>query len=33
MTKTRKCLALVLAFVMALSLVCIPGLAYDKKDV
>ena len=33
MTKTRKCLALVLAFVMALSLVCIPGLAYDQKDV
>ena len=33
MTKTRKCLAFVLAFVMALSLICIPGLAYDKKDV
>ena len=33
MTKTRKCLAFVLAFVMALSLICIPGFAYDKKDV
>lgn len=33
MTKTRKCLAFVLAFVMALSLFCIPGLAYDQKDV
>ncbi len=32
MTKTRKCLAFVLAFVMALSLVCIPGLAYGKDE-
>ena len=32
MTKTRKCLALVLAFVMALSLVCIPGLAYEGPE-
>ena len=32
MTKTRKCLALVLALVMALSLICIPGLAYEGPE-
>ena len=32
MTKTRKCLAFVLAFVMALSLICIPGLAYEGPE-
>ena len=33
MTKMKKCLAFVLALVMALSLACIPGFAYDKKAV
>ena len=32
MTKTRKCLAFVLALVMAMSLICIPGLAYEGPD-
>lgn len=32
MTKTRKCLAFVLALVMAFSLACIPGLAYGKDE-
>ena len=33
MTKMKQCLAFVLALVMAFSLACIPGFAYDKKDV
>ena len=32
MTKTRKCLAFVLALVMAMSLICIPGLAYEGPE-
>ena len=32
MTKTRKCLAFVIAMVMAFTLICIPGQAFEGPD-